>query len=414
MRLLDKLREKDKKGIFEASYAGESYMTGFLPFDYRNGYILSSINSDDQLIVDQQILGVPGGCFITIVGKSGTAKSTFAMQLAVKMIEGFSDGIVIHYDLEQATTYTRVKNVTGASQKVLKTNYILKQGTSYIQDIFNSIMIIAKEKESLKDELMYDTGKLDEFGLPIKVFQPTVVIVDSIPTLSSKDTEDSVEMQGATYSNRIAREISQFYTRLMPVIKPYNITVIAINHIKSKIEINPMMKTQPQLLYMKMDESMPGGFAPIYYAHLLTKFVTSGKRTVEKDGFDGMDVNAILLKSRTNKAGQQCTLVYNQVSGFSRPLTLLRFAEENNLVSGRNPHLYFIGDDTVKFNRNKFEEEFYTREELGQSAIKTCIPVLTQQLSANSRSTEKNLDILTLIERLEHSQKNEEFVEESE
>jgi RecA/RadA recombinase len=66
----------------------------------------------------------------------------------------------------------------------------------------------------------------------------------------------------STYANRVAKELAQFYKKLMPVIKTYNITVIAINHINQKIEINPMQKTQPQVLYMKMDESIPGGNAP--------------------------------------------------------------------------------------------------------------------------------------------------------
>jgi hypothetical protein len=42
----------------------------------------------------------------------------------------------------------------------------------------------------------------------------------------------------------------------MPVIKTYNITVMCINHINAKIEINPFAKSQPQLMYLKMDESL--------------------------------------------------------------------------------------------------------------------------------------------------------------
>ncbi|NNV04805.1 DNA recombination/repair protein RecA, partial [Brevibacillus sp. MCWH] len=137
-----------------------------------------------------------------------------------------------------------------------------------------------------------------------------VVILDSIPTVASSDS--SSEMEGGTYANRVAKALAQFYKRLTPVIKSSNIIVIAINHINQKIEINPMLKTQPQLLYMKMDESMPGGNAPIYYAHNLIKFVSAGKYKAEDDGFDGFKVRAELLKSRTNKAGQFCHLVYNQ------------------------------------------------------------------------------------------------------
>ena len=37
-RLLDKLREKDKKGLFTPSQVSVNYPTGFAPFDYLNGY----------------------------------------------------------------------------------------------------------------------------------------------------------------------------------------------------------------------------------------------------------------------------------------------------------------------------------------------------------------------------------------
>jgi predicted ATP-dependent serine protease len=88
-----------------------------------------------------------------------------------------------------------------------------------------------------KKDYLYDTGMKDEFARPISVYAPTVIILDSIPTMSSKDASDS--MEGGTYSNRVAKALAQFYKRLMPIIKAYNITVIAINHINQKIEINP-------------------------------------------------------------------------------------------------------------------------------------------------------------------------------
>ena len=43
----------------------------------------------------------------------------------------------------------------------------------------------------------------------------------------------------------------------MPIVKAYNIIIIAINHINSNVQINPFDKKQPQLLYLKMDESLP-------------------------------------------------------------------------------------------------------------------------------------------------------------
>lgn len=383
MRLLDNLRSKDKKGLFEARFTGESYATGFIPFDYRNGYVMNCHDADGNVIQQQHMVGVPGGCFATIVGKSGTAKTTFAVQMAVNMIKNFNEGLIIHCDLEQATTYTRVMNVTGSSASWLKEHYILQQGKSYIEDIFEMVMNIVAEKESMKDTLIYDTGKLDEFGDPMKIYQPTIILLDSLPSLATKESDEgkkATEMYGSMGGGRMAKVLSQFYTRLMPVLKPYNITIIAINHIKAKIEINPMMKSQPQLMYLKMDESLPGGIAPVYYAHMLVKFISSTKYTVEENGFDGNEVKATLLKSRTNKSGQTVTLVYNQLTGFSPEFSLYKFAEENNLIEGRNPYLRMVGSE-IKFNRKKFDVEFLTNEAFRNDVLKACAPALDAMLS---------------------------------
>ena len=259
--LLSTVRKNDKKGLFSASQVSIGYPTGLATFDYLNGYIVESKDYDENVVAEYPTLGITGGTFITVVGKTGTAKTTWCIQTAYNIVKPFDDNaFVFHYDLEQAINYTRVANITGASRRDLENKYVIKQGVSYIEDIFNMIYSIAKAKDDNKNELMYDPGICDEFGKPMKVYVPTVVIIDSIPTLSSKNTSD--EMEGSTHANRVAKDIAQFYKRLMPIIKQYNITVMAINHINAKIEINPFAKTQAQVMYLKQDESVPGGNAP--------------------------------------------------------------------------------------------------------------------------------------------------------
>lgn len=405
-RLLERLRAKDKKNLFTKTQTAVSYSTGFLPFDYRNGYMVEVRDINDKLVTEYPSTGIVGGSFVTIVGKSGVAKTTFAVQIAANIVKKFSSSFVQHYDLEQALTYTRIKNVTGFTQNELYEKYILKQERTFIEEIFESIMAIAKEKEEHKSDYSYDTGLRNEFNEPIIALEPTVVILDSIPTVASSDS--SSEMEGGTYANRVAKALAQFYKRLTPVIKSSNIIVIAINHINQKIEINPMLKTQPQLLYMKMDESMPGGNAPIYYAHNLIKFVSAGKYKAEDDGFDGFKVRAELLKSRTNKAGQFCHLVYNQTLGFDPIMTQLEFALENGLVDGRNPYKYFIDFKDVKFDSRKFRQSFMENEKLRFALYDQTIPVLSKQLSrVDPNDLQSSISHLEVLQRLEYSQRGE-------
>lgn len=127
-----------------------------------------------------------------------------------------------------------------------------------------------------------------------------------------------------------------------------------------------------------------GGDASIYYANNIFKFVSIGgsKAVKEEDGYDGFSIRCELVKSRTNKAGQTCTLVYNQEKGFDPALSLLEFAKEQGLIGGsRKNARYFIGHEDVKFNEKDFVNEFINREEVRFAAHDVTIPLLTRQLS---------------------------------
>lgn len=254
-RLLDRLRSEDKKGLFNSSQVSTTYPTGFLPFDYLNGYKVKVVDGEENIVDEYPATGITGGTFITVIGKSGVAKTTFVIQTAYNIVKDFADdAFVMIYDLEQALNYTRIKNITKASQKELDNKIVLRQEKNYIEDIFDSIVSIANMKEANKKEFQYNTGIVDEFGKPIVAYVPTVVVIDSIPTLASKETDE--EMKGGTDAARMAKVIKQFYSKLMPIIKTYNITVFTINHINAKLEINAFTKTQPQVMYLKQDESL--------------------------------------------------------------------------------------------------------------------------------------------------------------
>jgi RecA/RadA recombinase len=354
MSLLSRLREKDKKGAFTSSQTSVSYSTGFLPFDYRNGYTVKVVDDDESLVETYPSIGMRGGTFLTVVGKTGTAKTTFIVQSCFNICRKFDNSFIVYFDLEQVLSWTRIKDITGATNKELKEKFVIRQGKNYIEDIFDTIMDIAKMKESSGKDFIYDTGLKNEFNQPIHEYVPTFVVIDSIPTLASKDTSDV--MEGSTLGNRNAKVIAQFYKRLMPIIKQYNITVCAVNHINAKIEINPFAKSQAQVMFLKQDESLPGGNAPNYYANNLLKFVSSTKYKMEDDGFDGFLLRIELLKSRTNKAGQSVDLVYTQDRGFDPIRSIYLMAENNGLIEGRNPYRYIKGHPELKFSSKKFDE----------------------------------------------------------
>ena len=273
-RLLGRLREKNKKsGLFDKTSTHVAYPTGFLNFDYANGYILQSRDMDDKLLGEFANIGISGGSFNTIIGRSGSAKTTAAVQWSSAIVKPFDNAFVMHIDLEQSSNYTRIRNLTGFTNRELEDHYILKQEKCYLEDIFEMIMEVANEKEINKQDYIYSPPMTNEFGEKIELYVPTVFILDSIPSIvpkpeSKKDKESGVmleqrEVATGTEAMRNAKALKNFYTQLMPIVKAYNIIIIAINHINSNVQINPFDKKQPQLLYLKMDESLPGGSAPI-------------------------------------------------------------------------------------------------------------------------------------------------------
>lgn len=271
--LLQALRENDKEGLFDASPSMVCYSTGVPTLDYQLGYTLVSRDENDTIIGTHDSLGVVGGSFITIIGKSGTAKTALACKMAAEIVKPFKSGFVNHYDLEQALNPTRIMNLTGLTTKEYMDHYVLKSSRSYIEDIFDSIMEIANEKQKNKKLYQYTTEFKDEFGNPITLYEPTVYIIDSIPVLATRPEQKKVkakkgsgqedyyvedqEIEGQTYALRVAKALKQFFSRLIPIIKEFNITIISINHINQKLEINPFAKTQAQVLYLKADETLP-------------------------------------------------------------------------------------------------------------------------------------------------------------
>lgn len=260
--LLDALTSDTSVGdLFKSNTMVDSYKTGIAPLDYYLGYTLNVYNENDEIIDSYPNLGFNGGCNIMTIGKASTAKTSVMLFIAAMIVRPFENGLIIHYDLEQAMNATRAKAMTKFSVKEMMEKYVLRQQNSTLEDIKKMIMHVYKEKTGNKEKYMYDSGKKDEFNNPIVMYQPTVVLIDSIPSLSVKlsetDKKDWAKMEeigSQTDRMRLTGEIGRFYTELLPYLRAANIIMISINHIK----VNPQMgivKSPSELLYLKQDEA---------------------------------------------------------------------------------------------------------------------------------------------------------------
>ena len=402
--LLKRLRENDQDNLFEQSNSLVPYKTGLDLLDYRLGYKLVAKDMDENIIGNHDAIGVVGGSFITLIGKSGTAKTAMACKMAANIVKPYKNGLVIHFDLEGAMTLTRYRNLTNLTNKELNEHIILKSDRTYLENITDTIMAITQEKAKHKKDYTYTTEFKNEFGEKMDLYVPTVFVIDSIPQLSMKPEQkkvkakkgsgeedymvDNIELGKNTYAMRVARDLTQFFKQYLSIIREYNITIISINHIHPKIQIdNPFAKSQAQVLYLKQDEQLPGGTATVYYANTIIKNVAVGttKANIEEDGYAGFTVKSEIIKSRTNISGVSVPLVYDQNTGFSNERSLLYYAkEELGVLNGGRRNSRYIGDNKdVRFNELNFVEEF-KRPEVKQVLMDAVQPHLEAMLFGTS------------------------------
>lgn len=403
----------DKKGMFKRSSVNIGIPTGFLPLDYRNGYKMKVYDDNDNVIHEYNNIGVFCGSFNTIIGKTGTAKTTLAVQMAANLSRYTNRKYgkyaeIYHFDAEQASNYTRIKNITGMTISELDKCFHMTQEVNRIEDIYEMMLKIAMMKETYKEQFTINTGIKNEFNEDVTMYVPTVLIVDSLPSITTADSDEKSKKDGlqtGTNANRVAKAISAFYKQSMAIVKKYNFVVFVINHINKKIEIGGM-PTQPQTMYLKMDESVPCGFAPLYYAHNIFKIVSAGKREIEKDGFDGFRARVELLKSRSNKAGKFCHLIYDQEVGFDPCLSMYDYlCEDKKLIEGRNPYRYIKGFENIKFDDRKFREEVHNNQELFNALYATSAAALDEILSRGRMvdTTPSPGDISNIVDSLKES-----------
>lgn len=411
-RLTDALFKNDKHKIFSLyPVSNMGYPTGFVNFDFKDGYRVSVFDMKTNKEKSSWAnIGLFAGQFITIVGKSGVAKTTFAIQSSVAIAKQFKTTEVFHLDMEVSSNLSRILNIVDADIDFMQDHYHYINNMVCIEDIFEMVCNIAKEKVENHKDYEYDAKRKNEFGEEIVELEPTIIIMDSIPQLITKDVDGVNEMAGNTYAQRLAKSISQFYRRLRPTMQQANIMIIAINHINDNIQMT-VMPTQAQIMYLKQNERLTGGHSAIYLAQTLLRLVSCGKFSQEKDGFSGFAVRVEFIKSKTNAPDSSCVLIYDFKYGFDKYRTLMNLCNENDLMGGRNPYAYFKANPDFKFDSRKYADMCRENNDVYLMGLRAAQPILYSYLSAapsaKERSDEEVAELLAKSYAREAKEKNE-------
>lgn len=362
MGFLEELKANDKKGLFRSDDNTVSFPTGFHALDYANGYYQTvKINGEYKHI---RRLGIPPG-FTTIIGSSGVGKSTFCLGAGWNIVKRFSNGQFIYVDCEKTMTKQRIIEVTGASPEDPRIT-LMKERTA-IEDILELLDEICERKEANKNEIQIEIKDQSLDGKPYKIYPPTVVVIDSLPSFNGRDYDDT-SLGSNVDGMRGAKDVSRFFTNCLDNATKYNIVFLVVNHIRPKAEMNPYAQPPKGLMMLGQAEQLPRGAVAQYYS--TTYFRINSKRsdayTMEDNGFTGFKCIIQLAKTKSNVVGTSFPVAFTG-DGFDPYYSIYEFANSIGLIKGRNPYLYFEGLEELKFNRKdfvprmKFEEGFGPR-----------------------------------------------------
>ena len=359
MGFLEELKANDKKGLFRSDDNTVSFPTGFHALDYANGYYQTvKINGEYKHI---RRLGIPPG-FTTIIGSSGVGKSTFCLGAGWNIVKRFSNGQFIYVDCEKTMTKQRIIEVTGASPEDPRIT-LMKERTA-IEDVLELLDEICERKEANKSEIQIEIKDQSLDGKPYKIYPPTVVVIDSLPSFNGRDYDDT-SLGSNVDGMRGAKDVSRFFTNCLDNATKYNIVFLVVNHIRPKAEMNPYAQPPKGLMMLGQAEQLPRGAVAQYYS--TTYFRINSKRsdayTMEDNGFKCI---IQLAKTKSNVVGTSFPVAFTG-DGFDPYYSIYEFANSIGLIKGRNPYLYFEGLEELKFNRKdfvprmKFEEGFGPR-----------------------------------------------------
>lgn len=381
-------KHKDTR-MKEESAPSVGYSTGFLNFDFMNGTVVHVKSKERQF--NYYSVGIQDGCLVMLIGRSGCGKTTWAVQTASNIVRNFPNACVFHDDIEGGMTPYRKELLSGFHGEELKQRYISRNTGITAENFYERLRDIHDLKLENRSAYEYDTGCFDSNGERIYKLEPTVYILDSVALLMPAQYTEEEELSGSMSATTAARFNSMSFKRIIPMLKSANIILLMINHINKKIEINPMMHTKTQVAYLKQDETLPGGNTIVYLTNLLLRFDDNSKfKKDEAFGISGNLVDITLVKSRNNRAGKSCTLVFDQDKGFDPELSLFVMLKNAKRVNGAGAFLYIGDKSDIKFSQKNFKEKLHESPELRQAFINECVTMLKEELDASDVQEEQS------------------------
>lgn len=380
MSFMEELDAGDKKGLFVSNDTFVNYSTGILPLDYANGFWLTVIKDGERVKVP--ITGIMGGTFISVIGPTGSGKSTFADQVGFSIIKDFPDGMLFHIDCEQTNLKERMIQITGTEPTDDRLR--LKKDFIHIEDVMEIFNNICKIKESSGNLYKYEVESRSYDGKTFLSYVPTVFIIDSLPSFNSSENHTEEDLGTNMDAARAAKDITRFFTNCLGRMLRYNITILTINHIVPKVIADRFSPPPKGLMMLKPNESLNRGYAAQYYSqnYFRVEGMKSNMYKREDVGFDGFKASIQIAKTKTAFVGSTVDACFNGEIGFDPIYSLFEYASTMGLIEGRNPFLYIHGCPEYKFSRKDFRMKFLGEKDFNNAFMSAILPYLEAMLGS--------------------------------
>ena len=398
--LADRFREKmvkTKDPRMEEGKFDVMYSTGFLPFDFANGYKVH-VDLKNGKEFSYNSVGITDGSSNMIVGRPGSGKTTFTLQVAANIIRPFPNAVMFYDDIEGGSNQIRRELFTGFSAEEIDQRLIYRNAAVTAENFYQRIQAIYEEKLNNKSDYEYDTGKLSTKGEKIYKLIPTVYILDTLAMLTPDKLTEEEELSGQMSATSMAKTNSAIFKRIVPKLKAANIILFVINHINPKVDINPFAKTKAQIGWLKPDETLPGGNAGLYLANNLIRVDDSTKlKDTEGLGVAGKIVEFTFIKSRSNIPGRAIPLLFTYDYGYDPILSLFIYLKSAGYIESKGAYMSFPGEASeIKFAQKEFKEKVMTDADFSTVFSKVANKALSELLG-NVRSTYNNSGVSNIL-----------------
>lgn len=388
---------KSKNAKMNEAVADVMYPTGFLPFDFLNGCKVHVQNQNSGQNYFYNSVGIVDGSSNMFIGRTGSGKTTIALQMAANIVRRFPSAVIFYDDIEGGSNASRREIMTRFSPDEMANRLIYRNAAVTAENFYERIASIYEEKISHRADYEYDTELYDQNGNRIYKLVPTIYILDSLAMLTPDNLTEEEKLSGQMSTTATAKTNTQIFKRIVPKLKAANIILFVINHITDKIEINPFVHSKAQIGYLKQGETLPGGKAALYLANNMIR-VDDGAKLKASDGLgvDGKIVDFDIIKSRTNAAGRSVPMVFTFSHGFDDILSLFMFMKSTGaIITGST--CYIRGHEDMKFRQREFKQKLFSDAEfanvfnqVAREELETLLQD-TQNLDNDSYASHQNI-----------------------